>query len=387
MALNPPLTSEGLPCRVNGEYFIMNRGGVSFEMKVKKGNKYSGKGEVILTTCRLVCVNSDTKSLFKSFDLPLALIYSEKFTQPIFGSNYLGGYCKPLMNILPGDVEFYIYFTEGGVGTFIPSVMSIIANVRKNNNKGPDEKMLNNISTGIFAKTAYIDPNDPSKIYLEQPKQEKKVNNIEVKNTDREDNDRNKFNINSIDNNNNFNNNINKNNFETNNGNFNNNFNNFSNFNNQYNNNNNNSDQRFITNSNQINDSNIKITNNENQNFNSNMTNNNYNNNFTNFNNNTEYKYNNTSSEFNHSSNNQQNFNNNSNLNQFTNIRDTINNNNGVNDFNHINNEEIEYPSLSDLQTNNSNTAENINNNVNRNNQNNPKYFYFFGPELQKKNN
>ena len=46
MALNPPLTSLGEPCRVEGEYFIMKREGVSFEMKVKKGNKYSGKGYV-----------------------------------------------------------------------------------------------------------------------------------------------------------------------------------------------------------------------------------------------------------------------------------------------------------------------------------------------------
>lgn len=224
MALNPPLTSEGQPCRVNGEYFIMSRGGVSFDMKVKKGNKYSGKGEVILTTCRLVCVNNDKKSMFKSFDLPLALIYSEKFTQPIFGSNYLGGYCKPLMNILPGDVEFYIYFTEGGVGTFIPSVMGLIANVRKNNNKGPDEKMLNNISTGIYAKTAYIDPNDPSKIYLEQPKQNNQENKNERNESKTNNNDKNfnnngnhfvqnngtfdTFNINSVEHhdNNNFNN-------------------------------------------------------------------------------------------------------------------------------------------------------------------------------------
>ena len=46
MALNPPQTSSGDPCRVEGEYFIMKREGVEFEMKVDKGNKYTAKGYV-----------------------------------------------------------------------------------------------------------------------------------------------------------------------------------------------------------------------------------------------------------------------------------------------------------------------------------------------------
>ena len=46
MALNPPLDSNGNPCRVNGEYFILNRTGVEFEFKVSGGNKYTGKGKV-----------------------------------------------------------------------------------------------------------------------------------------------------------------------------------------------------------------------------------------------------------------------------------------------------------------------------------------------------
>ena len=46
MALNPPLDANGNPCRVNGEYFILNRTGVEFEFKVSGGNKYTGKGKV-----------------------------------------------------------------------------------------------------------------------------------------------------------------------------------------------------------------------------------------------------------------------------------------------------------------------------------------------------
>lgn len=46
MALNPPLTDFGEPCRVEGEFFIMKRKGIEFEIKVQKGNKYTGKGIV-----------------------------------------------------------------------------------------------------------------------------------------------------------------------------------------------------------------------------------------------------------------------------------------------------------------------------------------------------
>ena len=46
MALNPPLTDNGEPCRVEGEFFLMKRDGIEFEIKVIGGNKYTGKGIV-----------------------------------------------------------------------------------------------------------------------------------------------------------------------------------------------------------------------------------------------------------------------------------------------------------------------------------------------------
>lgn len=46
MALNPPLTMNGDPCRVEGEFFVMKRKGVEFEFKVENGNKYTGEGHV-----------------------------------------------------------------------------------------------------------------------------------------------------------------------------------------------------------------------------------------------------------------------------------------------------------------------------------------------------
>lgn len=109
------------------------------------------------------------QSPFKSFDIPLGLLKEEGFKQPIFGSNYITGVCKPLFNILPGDVKFKIWFMQGGCGTFVPAFLNMVNSLRKNQNKGHDHKLMNTIIAGQFAKTAYIDPNDPSVIFLEQP--------------------------------------------------------------------------------------------------------------------------------------------------------------------------------------------------------------------------
>ncbi len=54
MALNPPLTDYGEPLRVEGEFFIMKRKGIEFEVKVQKGNKYTGKGIVYTSSLKKI---------------------------------------------------------------------------------------------------------------------------------------------------------------------------------------------------------------------------------------------------------------------------------------------------------------------------------------------
>lgn len=168
MALNPPLTLNGDPCRVEGEFFIMKRDGIEFEMKVENGNKYSAKGFCILSTSRIVCINNDKSSLFKCFDLPLLHISKESFEQPIFGSNYITGICSPLFNLLPGNIKFKIWFTHGGCGTFIPAFFDVISKVKKTKGNRIDDSYMNKFSKGMV-NNAYIDKSDPSVIYYEQP--------------------------------------------------------------------------------------------------------------------------------------------------------------------------------------------------------------------------
>ena len=50
MALNPPLTENFEPLRVdNNEFFILNRHGIEFEVKIDTLGKMSGKGIVRLS--------------------------------------------------------------------------------------------------------------------------------------------------------------------------------------------------------------------------------------------------------------------------------------------------------------------------------------------------
>ena len=123
---------------------------------------------MILTTSRIVCVNKDKSSKFRAFDLPIALTSKEDLKQPIFGANYICGDCQPLVQgSLPGTVHFKLWFMEGGCGTFVPSYLKMVASTRKN--KKVDSRIVNALQNGTYSSMAYVDPNDPSVIYLEQP--------------------------------------------------------------------------------------------------------------------------------------------------------------------------------------------------------------------------
>ena len=130
---------------------------------------------MILTSCRVICVNKN-KSAFKAFDLPLSLISQEGFAQPIFGANYIHGTCKPLLNSLPGNISFKVWLMNGGCGTFAPAYLKMVASCRRNRGRGAEQTVINSYQNAGKRKTAYIDPNDPSVIYLQQPEVAQNIN-------------------------------------------------------------------------------------------------------------------------------------------------------------------------------------------------------------------
>jgi len=70
------------------------------------------------------------KSDFKAFDVPLALMFKEKFNQPIFGANYISCTTKPLFNSLPNDAECKIWFMEGGCSKFLRAFRETLEKIR-----------------------------------------------------------------------------------------------------------------------------------------------------------------------------------------------------------------------------------------------------------------
>ena len=60
--------------------------------------------------------------------------------------------------------KFWIYFSNGGVGTFLPLYFSSIDAARQaGHRQSSQESLPQNVATAI------VDPSDPTKLYLTQP--------------------------------------------------------------------------------------------------------------------------------------------------------------------------------------------------------------------------
>lgn len=173
MAINPPVLPNGLPAPVNGEYMVLSRNDIEAEIALENGTRYKGKGDLYLTTARIVFVNRKGGNM-QSFDVPLALMSRERFKQPIFGANYINGKVEPLYGLIPCPAEFKFWFMSGGTGTFLPLFYNTTDQIRKRRDQGhagPDPRFIQCVAAGQLRNVAYVDPNDPSTIFVQQPQQ------------------------------------------------------------------------------------------------------------------------------------------------------------------------------------------------------------------------
>ena len=103
MALNPPISQNGVPFRVEGEFFVLERKNIECEFKIDNLGTKTGKGKVrahknikiisnkiietqqqqqnlitlqlFLTTARMVFVHDKFSTHeFKAFDIPIAFL-------------------------------------------------------------------------------------------------------------------------------------------------------------------------------------------------------------------------------------------------------------------------------------------------------------------------
>lgn len=173
MALNPPISLDGVPFRLQNENILLKRKGMHIEIKSEKmKNKISEKGRVFLTTSRMIFVSkSFKKDKFKSIDMPLVNLRKKDFKQPVFGSNYLKFDVLPLYNLLPGVCHIKLWFTEGGCDKFLKIYSYVDKQIAREMRSGKFQNNLSNqYNSGQFSNQfGYSDPSDPTVILTQQP--------------------------------------------------------------------------------------------------------------------------------------------------------------------------------------------------------------------------
>ncbi|KAI5679475.1 hypothetical protein M9H77_10425 [Catharanthus roseus] len=185
MAVNPQLFPNGMPVPFVNELFVLAREGVEFEVdKIpgSRGGHVKAKGTIYLSNIRMVFVSNKPVEGVAAFDMPLLYVHGEKFNQPIFFCNNISGLVDPVVpdnenRALYSTHSFKILFKEGGCGTFVPLFFNLIGLVRQYNQQTsrasaePELDPLRAADTPVdeMMRHAYVDPNDPTRIFLQQP--------------------------------------------------------------------------------------------------------------------------------------------------------------------------------------------------------------------------
>lgn len=111
----------------------------------------------------------------QAFDLPLVYIRSDKFNQPFFGCNNLSGEVWPVCenggpNGSYPPLAYKLFFLEGGVGTFLPLYFTFVNAARQaDRNRRNSGAALNQVQVQEHMQQAFVDPNDPTSLFLTQP--------------------------------------------------------------------------------------------------------------------------------------------------------------------------------------------------------------------------
>jgi len=169
-------------------------------------HSWTAAGTLFLSNMRLVFVAAqpDAVSGLVAFSLPLALLSDDtSFVQPIFRCNHLAGSVKAEGGDGSGNEaqhKFKLEFREGGVGTFLPLFLRFLEYLRAVRRKAetgsaawtppvaptptpaaaststapsrppaPVQPMWPAAAPPIEPGAAFVDPSDPSKIYLTAP--------------------------------------------------------------------------------------------------------------------------------------------------------------------------------------------------------------------------
>ena len=160
--------------------------------------RFSSAGRIFVTTFRIVFVPNrpsiQNGVTFDAFDIPIKLVRNERFNQPIFGANNMTGIVAPISEVgLLVDTRWKLVFKEGGVGTFLPIFLRMMDQFRRAMEQGDTSECSSLLWSVWFLMAlcicnaawqdgagarefyrqmqsrAYVDPSDPSTIFVQQP--------------------------------------------------------------------------------------------------------------------------------------------------------------------------------------------------------------------------
>ncbi len=111
--------------------------------------------------------------------LPLFLITNEKFSQPIFGANYLSVTVLDWTPGAPVSANVRITFNKGGCSTFLRFFLELMGLVHASRERdaavaaAQEAAHARGVLLGATLRQqisqAYVDPSDPSVVYVSQP--------------------------------------------------------------------------------------------------------------------------------------------------------------------------------------------------------------------------
>jgi len=203
MSLNPPLmegagvdgTVSVMPNPYANEFFFLMRDKIDFEV-IDGPNKFSATGRCYMTSHRFCfqergmtktdgrpLVHKKTGQAWAAIDIPMLLVSDHKFNQPIFGANSLSGACTAIPDggFVSETIKWKIKFKNGGVGTFLPIFFRLMEYIEghlrvsegESKSDSKEEEAGQSVMNPIQARQiceAYLDPNDPTHVYVQDRK-------------------------------------------------------------------------------------------------------------------------------------------------------------------------------------------------------------------------
>lgn len=76
-----------------------------------------------------------------------------------------------MFGLLPGDCDVKLWFMAGGCEKFLKYFQNLLAQIRKRKEQGVDPSFIRDLTNGTLDGkfAAYVDPNDPSVVFVSQP--------------------------------------------------------------------------------------------------------------------------------------------------------------------------------------------------------------------------